>query len=336
MPDDLSPAGAHPRPVPVPPPPPVAVVRGADPAVRRAAAAAREVTARTVESCLRFRVTGLAAEGGFFALLSLPPLVFGLVASLGHLGRWLGAARVAGAREELTDLAAAFFTPEVVAQVVLPTFDAVTATGRADLSLLALALSVWSGSRALNVHVDTISIMYGLGGHRGVVRTRLLSLSTYLLGLLVAVVVVPLLLVGPRLVAQWLPAQLRVLSGAYWPLVLVLPVLCLAGLYHLSTPVRGRWWRALPGAALALLLWLLASSLLRRLLALSVGGTPTSVYGPLAAPIAVLVWFYVLTLAVLVGAALNAAVDRRWPDPTCAAARGAARARAQQRRRWVP
>ncbi|NAZ88323.1 YihY/virulence factor BrkB family protein, partial [Kineococcus indalonis] len=314
----------------------LAPLAAARPPARRALRAGKDLVSGTVGACLRFRVTGLAAEGGFFALLSLPPLVFGLVASLGYAGRWLGAAEVAAARGELTRLAEAFFTPEVISEVVLPTFDSVTTTGRADLTLLAFGFSVWSGSRALNVYVDTIAIMYGLGGHRGIVRTRLLSLSTYLVGLLAAVVVVPLLLVGPRVVARWLPSDLRALSGAYWPVVLLLSVFSLATLYHLATPVRSRWWRDVPGAVLALLLWLVTSSVLRTLLSASVGGTSTSIYGPLAAPIVVLVWFYFLAIAVLVGAALNSAVDRVWPDPTRAAAREAARAEAVQRRRWVP
>ncbi|WP_432570371.1 YihY/virulence factor BrkB family protein [Kineococcus sp. SYSU DK005] len=339
MPEDRPrPAGAHRRPVqtPVPATAAPAVPASAPPRARRALRAARELVVGTVGACLRFRVTGLAAEGGFFALLSLPPLVFGLVASLGYVGRWLGAAEVAAARGELTRLTETFFTPEVVAEVVLPTFDSVTTTGRADLTLLAFAFSVWSGSRALNVQVDTISIMYGLGGHRGVVRTRLLSLSTYLVGLLAAVVVVPLLLVGPRAAARWLPSHLEVLSDAYWPAVLLLSVATLTTLYHLATPVRSRWWRDVPGAVLALVLWLVTSSVLRTLLSASVGGTSTSIYGPLAAPIVVLVWFYFLAIAVLIGAALNSAVDRVWPDPTKAAAREAARAEAVRRRRWVP
>ncbi len=330
VPEDPSrPAGAHHRPARVPAPTVAA-------RVRRTPAAVRELAVGTVGACVRFRVTGLAAEGGFFALLSLPPLVFGLVASLGYAGRWLGRDEVAAAREQLTRLTEAFFTPQAIAEVVLPTFDSVTTAGRADLTLLAFAFSVWSGSRALNVHVDTISIMYGLGGHRGIVRTRLLSLSTYLVGLLVAVVVLPLLLVGPSLAGRWLPRSLEGLSGAYWPVVLLLSVAGLATLYHLATPVRSRWWRDLPGAVLALLLWLLTSSVLRTLLSASVAEGSTSIYGPLAAPIVVLVWFYFLSIAVLAGAGLNSAVDRVWPDPTKAAAREAARAEAAQRRRWVP
>jgi membrane protein len=42
-----------------------------------------------------------------------------------------------------------------------------------------------------------------------------------------------------------------------------------------------------------------------------VGGA--SIYGPLAAPIVLLIWLYVLAIAVLIGAALNAAVESLWP-----------------------
>ena len=44
----------------------------------------------TTRICLRYRVTGLASEAGFFALLSLPPLVLGLFGGLGYLGTALG------------------------------------------------------------------------------------------------------------------------------------------------------------------------------------------------------------------------------------------------------
>ncbi|NYD20873.1 YihY/virulence factor BrkB family protein [Kineococcus aurantiacus] len=296
----------------------------------------RALAAGTVGACMRFRVTGLAAEGGFFALLSLPPLVFGVVASLGFLGRWLGADDVEAARGQLTRVTESFFTSQAIADVILPTFDSVTTGSRADLTVLAFAVSVWSGSRALNVYVDTIAIMYGLGGHRGIVRTRLLSLSTYLVALLVGVVVVPLVLVGPRLLGEWLPPNVRWLTTLYWPVVLVLSVFCLATLYHLATPVRSRWWRDVPGALLALVGWLVISWVLRRTLSYSVTGPSTSIYGPLAAPVVVLIWFYFLAITVLIGAALNSAVDRVWPDPTKAAARESARLQAAERRRWVP
>jgi membrane protein len=72
-------------------------------------------------------------------------------------------------------------------------------------------------------------------------------------------------------------------------------------------PVRNRWRGALPGAGLTLLLWLGGSALLRLVLGLSIGST--SIYGPLAAPIAVLLWLYLINLALLVGAAFNASIE---------------------------
>ena len=50
-------------------------------------------------------------------------------------------------------------------------------------------LALWSGSRALNVFVDTITIMHGLGGHRGIVKTRALSFLLYVLAMITGVVV---------------------------------------------------------------------------------------------------------------------------------------------------
>ena len=59
---------------------------------------------------------------------------------------------------------------------------------------------------------------------------------------------------------------------------------------------------------------MLGSVLLRVVLNASSGSS--TIYGPLAAPIAVLIWLYVMSLAVLVGAAFNAAADDVWPRLT--------------------
>jgi len=84
-----------------------------------------------------------------------------------------------------------------------------------------------------------------------------------------------------------------------------------ATLYHVSIPVRTRWRADLPGAGLTMLIWIGGSALLRVVLSQSAGST--TIYGPLAAPIAVLIWLYISSLAVLVGAAFNAAFDEVWP-----------------------
>jgi membrane protein len=119
--------------------------------------------------------------------------------------------------------------------------------------------------------------------------------------------------------------------GFYWPTVLVVCICFLATLYHVSIPVRTRWRVNLPGAAFALAVWLLGSFLLREFLTVTAADSK-SIYGPLAAPIAVLLWLYILSIAVLVGAALNAACDMVFPQQRTAHARSELGRRLRDRR----
>ena len=266
---------------------------------------------QTTGACLRHRVTGLAAEAAFFAILSLPPLIFGLAGAIGYVADRFDVQTIANFRVEVLRLSARALTPDAVDTVIAPTLDDVLSGGRFEVVSIGFVLALWSGSRALNVLVDTITIMYGLGGRRGIVRTRALSFSLYVVFLLAGVVLLPLVLAGPSLVDKVLPNRFELLSALYWPAVLIGSICVLATLYHLSVPVRSRWRGELPGAALTLLMWIGGSALLRQVLSLSTGGS--SIYGPLAAPIAVLIWLYVISIATLIGAAFNAAVDTVWP-----------------------
>ncbi|MEJ7628677.1 MAG: YihY/virulence factor BrkB family protein [Nocardioidaceae bacterium] len=271
----------------------------------------------TVGSCMRYRVTGLAAEAAFFAILSLPPLIFGLAASIGYVVKQVDAGQVDNLRGQILDLSERVLSQDSVNTIVTPTVDEVLKGQRFDVISIGFVLALWSGSRALNVFVDTITIMYGLGGRRGIVRTRMLSFSLYVIGLVVGVVVLPLVVAGPGLVDNALPRQLDVLNSLYWPVVVVLSIAFLTTLYHLSVPVRTSWRHDVPGAVFAFAMWVLGSSLLRDILQ----GARTSIYGPLAAPIAILLWLYLTALVVLIGAALNAAFDQVWPETSTAGAR---------------
>lgn len=265
----------------------------------------------TVGSGIRYRVTGLAAEAAFFAVLSLPPLIFGLAGAVGFFAQQLDVATLLGFRAKVLALALRVLTPDAVGTVIAPTLDEVLSGGRFSVISIGFLLALWSGSRALNVFVDTISIMYGLGGKRGIVRTRALSFGLYVVFLLIGVVLLPLVLAGPSFVQGILPSQLAIIGRLYWPIVLLGSICFLAGLYHVSIPIRTRWRAALPGATLSLGLWIGGSSLLRLVLGASTAGT--SIYGPLAAPIALLLWLYLVALAVLIGAAFNTALDKFWP-----------------------
>jgi len=266
----------------------------------------------TIRVCLRYRVTGLAAEGAFFMLLSLPPLVLGLFGGLGFVGNWIGAATTQNIVSAIEAYASRFLSESSIKELLLPTVSDVLGSGRVDIVSVGFVLSLWSGSRALNVFVDTVSIMYGQNGARGIVHMRAFSLLLYSIGIVSAVIVLPLMLLGPGLLSSWLPDVAATVTRAlYWPALIAFGVVLLASMYHVSTPHRSPWRRNLPGAALAMAIWMVASYVVRISLEASMGGS--SIYGPLSTPIVLLVWLYALAIAILIGAGMNAAVRSLWP-----------------------
>ncbi len=280
----------------------------------------------TVATCMKNRVTGLAAEAAFFAILSLPPLIFALAGSIGYVFAQFSSSQIEDVRQTVIEMASRALTPETVDDIIRPTLNDVLEGGRYDVISIGFILALWSGSRALNVFVDTITIMYGLGGHRGIVRTRALSFLLYVLGMITGVVTIPLVVAGPNLVDEALPERMDVLNELYWPVVVVLCICFLTTLYHVSVPVRTSWRFNVPGAVFTMFCWIVGSALLRVVLVETAQGS-TSIYGPLAAPIAILLWLYVLSIAVLIGAALNASFDQIWPQKATTTARSELRRR---------
>jgi len=278
------------------------------------------IVVTTVGSCLRHRVTGLAAEAAFFAVLSVPPLVFALAGAVGFVSERFTATQVEDVSNAVLEVSRQVLTDRAVNRIIEPTINEVLDGGRYDVISIGFILALWSGSRALNVFVDTITIMHGLGGHRGIVATRALSFVLYVLAMVTGAVSIPLVVAGPTLVDRVVPERLDFVNSLYWPVVLVLCICFLATLYHVSVPVRTNWSFNLPGAVFALFCWIAGSYTLRWVLTVTAAES-RSIYGPLAAPIAVLLWLYLLALAVLIGAAVNAAFDSVYPQKSTTRAR---------------
>lgn len=274
----------------------------------------------TVASCLRYRVTGLAAEAAFFAVVSVPPLLFALAGGIGYAADQFTPAQVEDVRSAIIELSRQVLTDRAVQEVIQPTVSDVLEVGRFDVISIGFVLALWSGSRALNVFVDTITVMHGLGGERSIVRTRALSFVLYVMAIVTGIVTLPLVVAGPTVVGRLLPNRVDMLMTFYWPVVVVLCICFLATLYHVSVPVRTNWSFNLPGATFSLVAWVLGSYALRWVLTVTAADS-RSIYGPLAAPIAVLLWLYLVAIAVLIGAAVNAAFDTVFPQAATTRAR---------------
>lgn len=267
----------------------------------------------TFSLCLRYRITGLAAEAAFWVLLSLPAFAVGTVGVLGYLHSQLGAARAARLEQVLTNAAAAVLSQREVRQTVAPALHDTLTSGHADVVSVGFLVALWSGSRAMNVAIDTITVASGQNGLRGIVRTRLLAFALYLPALLLATATVPLMLAGTELLADVTPAAAAVLGPLAWPTVAATLVAFLTTLYYVALPNRRRWRKELPGALVALAMWAAGSALLRVYLHHGGNGGSGSGnsgsaagFGRIAATAAILLWMYITGLAVLIGAVYNA------------------------------
>jgi membrane protein len=277
------------------------------------------VLRRTAAQAWQDRVLGLSAEAAFWQLLSLAPLFLGLLGSIGYLSGFLGESTVNQVEASLLDASRRAFAPSVVDQIIAPTVDGVLRRGRADVISFGFLLGLWAGSSATATFVNTVTIAYGMRDLRGAVRSRLLALGLYLLTVVIGIVLLPVMVIGPGRLVRFFPRAAQgdvetVIQAAYWPLVAVLLLVGLVTFYHLAPPRRLPWRRGFPGAVLAALVFVGGTFGLRAYINFVVDRGFS--YGALAAPIGALLFFYVLAVAVLLGAELNATIERTWPTRT--------------------
>ena len=275
-----------------------------------------ELLGHTVAKAWSDRILGLSAEAAFWQVLSVPPLLIGLLGSLGYLGDWIGADRVQEIQDRLLALASEALTPDVVDSLVRPTLNDILGSGRLDVVSVGFVLSLWAGSSATATFVNTIVIAYDQRDVRGPITTRLMALWLFVVALVVAVLTLPLLVLGREVLVSllplhWRPTATLLVNAVYWPLVLVGLVLALTSLYHVTLPKRVPWHRHLPGAVFAMAFFVVAATLLRAYVADIL--TTALPYGALAAPIAALLFCFFIGMSTLLGAELNATIEARWP-----------------------
>jgi membrane protein len=277
-----------------------------------------QVLGQTLAKAWHDRILGLSAEAAFWQILSVPPLLIGLLGSLGYLGSVIGGAPVREIEDRLLTASAEVLTPDVVDKLVAPTLADILGSGRLDLLSLGFLLSLWAGSSATATFMNTIVIAYDQRDVRGPIRTRLKALWLFVVGMVMAVLTLPLLVLGRGVLVgllprDWRPTATVLVDAVYWPLVLVGLLLALTSFYHVVLPHRLPLRRHLPGSVLAVAFFLLAALLLRAYVAdILITALP---YGALAAPIGALLFCFFFGMAVLLGAELNATIQARWPAP---------------------
>lgn len=261
-------------------------------------------------------ILGQSAQAAFWQALSLPPLLLGLLGSIGFVAGWFGPSTVGMVEAEILQFSKTVFTPDVVGQIIQPTVDDILNRGQGAIVSVGFVLSLWAGSSALASLVDAITMAYQQHKVRNPIWQRTFALLLYLVSLLGAVLVLPLLAIGPGVIPRLFPASARAdvayLVGVfYYPGLGVLLVIGLATLYKVTLPRKHPWHRGLPGALLAMVVFLVSSDLLRSYISWVTGTGYT--YGALATPIAFLLFSFFLALAIVLGAQFNNAILEMWP-----------------------
>lgn len=282
---------------------------------------------RTASKAWDGNIFSEAAEAAFWQTLSLPPLLLGLLGSLGYLGDWFGPQIVTAVESRIIAFCRTVFSTNVVETIIQPTVTDILTKSQGEIASFGFLLSLWAGSSAMSSFVDAITVAYQQYGVRNEIVQRLFALLLYLIGLILAIIGLPVLALGPNYLPKVFPqpwqATVATLGNTfYYPVVAVLLVIALATLYKVALPRRYPWYRGLPGAALAMVVFLLASIGIRIYL-VWIGKTGYT-YGALAAPIAFLLFTFFIGLAIVIGAYFNSAIQDMWP----------AKPTRRARRRW--
>ncbi|MDQ4032717.1 MAG: YihY/virulence factor BrkB family protein [Actinomycetota bacterium] len=272
--------------------------------------------ARTAVKAWDDSFVAMSAQAAFWMTLSLPPLLLGLLGSLGFVTSWFGPATVEAAQREIVRLASTVFSTEVVDQIIRPTVSDILTQGRSSIVSVGFVLALWAGSSALASLVDSITAAYNQCTVRHPVWQRIFALLLYIVALIGSVLVLPLTALGPDLITALFPESVRptlarLVGTFYYPGLGVLLMLGLATLYKVVLPRKLPWHRGLPGALLAMAVFLVTSTGLRLYIA-SVAVTGYT-YGALAAPIAYLLFSFFIAMAIVIGAEFNSAIEELWP-----------------------
>jgi membrane protein len=266
--------------------------------LRRAVADAREDDLTTTAKALAYSLF-LSIPAIFLVLLGL----FSLFADESAIQELVAKARTV--------------MPEEAATLLESSLRRSTEATRGGLLMtgLGLALGLWTTTSAATTLMTALTRTFDREDERGFVRKRLAALAIVLALAIGSALVFGLLVLGPHL-EGWIGGAVGSPSlvawawwTAQWPLLALGLLFAFAVVLYLGPAVeQPRWQLVTPGAVTAVLLWLVASGGFA-IYAASFGSYEKS-WGTLSAVVVTLVWLWLTSGALLLGAEINAQAQR--------------------------
>ncbi len=252
------------------------------------------------------RLLAVAAGVVFYGLLALFPAITALVSSYALFAD--------GATIGKHLAFAAALMPQGAYGIVDEQISRIAQGGGGQLSfalVLAMGLALWSANVGMKAMIDALNVIYGETEKRGFIMLNLLSLAMtlgaliFLLLAIGSVIVLPLAFawLGIEGFGNWAIALLR------WLAIMIRVAFALAVLYRYGPSRREAQWRWLSaGAVAATLMWIAGSALFS--LYLSNFADYNATYGSLGAGIGLMMWLWLNSISVLIGAELNAEIEQ--------------------------
>ncbi len=255
-------------------------------------------------------LTDSAAALTYYGVLSIFPALIALVSIVGLV---FDPARVTKA---LTDVVSSIGPASAVETFRGPIESITQSSGTAGIMLIVgIAAALWTASGYVGAFMRAANEIYEVEEGRSFIKLRPLQmLVTLVLVLLLALVLVAVVLTGP--LAEAFGSAIGLGSAAVtawdiakWPVLLAVVVVMIALLYYASPNAKlGGVKSILPGAALAVVVWLIASAGFAFYVANF--GSYDKTYGALGGVVIFLVWLWISNVAILLGAELNAERER--------------------------
>jgi membrane protein len=261
---------------------------------------------RVGENLGRHNLGIVAAGVAFYGFLALFPA---LAAVISLFGLWASPTEV---QNQILEAARAL--PDSARELLTAQLHDLTSRGGSSLGLSAVVgifLAVWSAQQGMAAVVTAVNIAYETVDKRSWLRRTSVTLGLTFGAVVMVVVAAAAVLAAPDLLARLgLPARLGALIGwLRWPAIALGISVGLAVVYRLAPDrerPRFRW--VTRGSATATLVWLGGSALF----SFYVGkfGSYQKTYGSLAAVAILLLWLYVSAYSILLGAEINADLER--------------------------
>jgi membrane protein len=263
---------------------------------------------RTISEFREDNLTDWAAALTYYGVLSIFPALIVLVSALGLIGSSATQPLIDNLGEVAPGPAKEIFTSAIE--------NLQGSQGAAGvLFIVGLAAALWSASGYVAAFMRASNAIYDIEEGRPIWKTLPTRVVlTVVLLLLLAISAVAVTLTGGLAkevggVLGLSDTAVTVWNIAKWPVLLLVVSLMFALLYWAAPNVRHPRFRWVsPGGVLAVIGWLIAS--LAFAFYVANFGSYNKTYGALAGPIVFLVWLWISNIMVLLGAELNAELER--------------------------